>query len=410
MNRLIFLLFVSFFLGFTISSEPEWGFFAHKRINRAAVFCLPEQMLSLFKQNIDYISEQSVSPDRRRYSMLGEAERHYIDIDHWGRPPYDNIPRNHVEAVAKFSSLSYIDEGDTISLFRWRGNRFSPDKSVLMNGCNRLDYSGYEELIRNRIFVDYGTREWTLPRDTIIRLLAPCSTSDLSSIDGFILTDEFSKYGILPFHLNSQLRRLTDAFYEKDEAKALWIAAELGHYIGDAHVPLHTTVNYDGQLTNQKGLHAFWESRIPELLADEQFDLFAGKAEYIENPTTYFWDLILSTHALLDDVLRIEKELAINFPKDQQYCYEDRNDRTVRTQCEAFTRAYHSAMDGMVEDQMKKAINVVASCWYTAWVNAGQPPFSTDKDLTVSADRLTPLEETGRPVDPDTKVKRAHKN
>jgi hypothetical protein len=44
----------------------------------------------------------------------------------------------------------------------------------------------------------------------------------------------------------------------------------LGHYIGDAHVPLHTTSNYNGQKTNQHGIHGLWESRIPEQLFDER--------------------------------------------------------------------------------------------------------------------------------------------
>jgi hypothetical protein len=34
----------------------------------------------------------------------------------------------------------------------------------------------------------------------------------------------------------------------------LFIAADLGHYIADAHMPLHTSDNHDGQLTDQKGI------------------------------------------------------------------------------------------------------------------------------------------------------------
>jgi hypothetical protein len=33
-------------------------------------------------------------------------------------------------------------------------------------------------------------------------------------------------------------------------------------------------------------------------------------------------------------------------------------------------------MNGMVEKQMRKAITVTASFWYTAWVNAGKPDLS----------------------------------
>ena len=82
------------------------------------------------------------------------------------------------------------------------------------------------------------------------------------------------------------LYRLTDAFKEKNQAKILKYSAEIGHYIADAHVPLHASSNHNGQLTDQKGIHGFWESRIPELLADKEWDFFIGKAEYIKNPLT----------------------------------------------------------------------------------------------------------------------------
>jgi hypothetical protein len=59
--------------------------------------------------------------------------------------------------------------------------------------------------------------------------------------------------------------KLTQAFKEKRKSEILFIAADLGHYIADAHMPLHTSDNHDGQLTDQKGIHSLWESRLPEL-------------------------------------------------------------------------------------------------------------------------------------------------
>ena len=34
---------------------------------------------------------------------------------------------------------------------------------------------------------------------------------------------------------------------------------------------------------------------------------------------------------------------------------------------------YHEKLNGMVERRMRAAILMVASVWYTAWVDAGQP-------------------------------------
>jgi hypothetical protein len=84
--------------------------------------------------------------------------------------------------------------------------------------------------------------------------------------------DSLRAHGIVPWHVPLMLNRLTAAFRKKDLAGILKNSAELGHYIADAHVPLHTSSNHNGQFTNQKGIHGFWESRIPELLAEKEYD------------------------------------------------------------------------------------------------------------------------------------------
>jgi len=177
----------------------------------------------------------------------------------------------------------------------------------------------------------------------------------------------------VPYHLLVQQNRLTEAFRQKSVTRILRLAAEMGHYVGDAHVPLHTTANYNGQLTNQIGIHAFWESRIPELFADEEYDYFVGSATYIADPKTYFWDVVLSSHRMVDSVLSIEKQLSLTYPRDQQYCFVERLGRTIRTQCPEYAQAYQEALNGQVERRMRTTIQAVGSSWYTAWVDAGQP-------------------------------------
>jgi hypothetical protein len=94
--------------------------------------------------------------------------------------------------------------------------------------------------------------------------------------------DTLQAYGIVPWWLQIMIYRLTDAFKEKNQSKILKLSAEIGHYIADSHVPLHASTNHNGQYTDQKGIHGFWESRIPELLAEKEWDFFIGKAEYPE--------------------------------------------------------------------------------------------------------------------------------
>lgn len=185
--------------------------------------------------------------------------------------------------------------------------------------------------------------------------------------------DSLKRHGIVPWHIQSMLYRLTDAFKQKDYSKVMKCSAELGHYISDAHVPLHASSNHNGQLTNQKGIHGFWESRVPELLAEKEFDFFIGRAEYIRSPSEFIWKRVLESAAAADTVLAYERELTKKFADDKKYAFENRNGKTIRQYSEAFTIAYNKMLDGMIERRMRQSIFAIASFWYTAWVNAGQP-------------------------------------
>ena len=193
--------------------------------------------------------------------------------------------------------------------------------------------------------------------------------------------DSLEKYGIVPWHCQFMLTRLTMAFKEKNLSRILKTCADIGHYIADAHVPLHTNSNHDGQFTGQKGIHAFWESRVPELLADKEYDFFIGKAEYIRDPGSFIWRSVLESAHAADSVLRLEKELTKRFSRSGKFAFEERKGKLVRQYSSAFTIAYDRLLEGMIERRMRQSIFAIASFWYTAWVNAGQP------DLTILANQ-----------------------
>ncbi len=185
--------------------------------------------------------------------------------------------------------------------------------------------------------------------------------------------DSLTAYGIVPWHVQTMLARLTTAFKENNFSRILKTSAEIGHYIADAHVPLHANSNHNGQLTNQKGIHGFWESRVPELLAEKEWDFFIGKAAFISNPSNFIWKRVLESAKASDSVLRFEKQLTQQFGADKKYAFENRNGKIIRQYSTAFTIAFDKKLQGMVERRMRQSIFAVASFWYTAWVNAGQP-------------------------------------
>ncbi len=202
--------------------------------------------------------------------------------------------------------------------------------------------------------------------------------------------DSIQAYGIVPWHIQVMTARLTAAFKEKNFSRIMKTSAELGHYIADSHVPLHANSNHNGQHTNQKGIHGFWESRVPELLAQTQWDFMIGKAVYIKDPAAYVWARVLESAKASDTVLMVEKELTKQFAADRKYSFEQRNGKIIRQYSSAFTIAFNNKLGGMVERRMRQSIQSVASFWYTAWVNAGQP------DLKELASQKFTVEDAGQ--------------
>ena len=289
-----------------------WGFYAHQKINHYSVFLLPPQMLLFYKQNIQFISEHAVDPDKRRYAVIEEGPRHYIDIDKYGTYPFDNLPR------------------------RW-------DSAI----------------------VKYGE-------------------------------DTLTAHGIVPWWVQVMKGRLTNAFKEKDGKRILKLSAEIGHYIADAHVPLHASSNHDGQHTDQKGIHGFWESRIPELLAEKEWDFFIGKAEYIKNTQDFIWKRVLESAAAADTVLKFEKQLSQKFSPDKRYSFEQRNGFVQRQYSTAYAQAYNNGLNGMIERRMRQSIYAIASFWYTAWVDAGQPDLNNLTTVVFSQEDSKEIEELNK--------------
>jgi len=242
---------------------------------------------------------------------------------------------------------------------------FKPNISFLSEHAidpDKRRYAVKDEGPRHYIDIDkYGTYPYTsLPR----------KWEDAVAKFG---EDSLLQHGIVPWHVQVMLRRLTDAFREKNFSRILKNSAEIGHYISDAHVPLHASSNHNGQFTNQKGIHGFWESRVPELLAEKHWDFFIGKAQYIKNPGEFMWARVLESALAADSILRFEKELSSEFSADQKFSFEERNGIVIRQYSTAFTIAFNNKLDGMVERRMRQSISAIASFWYTAWVNAGQP-------------------------------------
>jgi len=375
-----------------MSATPPWGFFAHKAINRLAVFTLPPDMMPVYKKNIEHLTSQAIAPDMRRFASSNEGIRHYVDADHWGETPFEDIPRQWSKAILKFADYYVVNGNDSV-LVRSTNHDLLPHR-LEINNAEVINIDSLDVIFKKNYGWQLYDKSWSLPIDSIRN-----SINYDGPIKSLRIKDRFSSFGISPYNLMDIHNRLTRAFEEHDLQKILRFSADLGHYIADAHVPLHTTENYNGQMTNQVGIHAFWESRLPELFADDEYDYFVGQADYIKDMESYVWEVIENTHSHVEDVLAIERHLKETFPSDLQFCFEERNEKTKRMQCREFSKAFHDAMDGMVEDQMRKAVKSVGDMWFSAWVLAGQPDMQKIADeYQMSEEELAELEELRKQV------------
>jgi hypothetical protein len=189
--------------------------------------------------------------------------------------------------------------------------------------------------------------------------------------------DSLVKYGFVPYHVIYMKGKLTEAFKKGNKDSILFYATDLGHYIGDVNVPLHTSVNYDGQLTNQKGMHSLWESLIPEQLVNG-YNLYTDhKATYLKDPSNAIWEAIRRSYKLVPEMFAKEIEVSKNFTTETKYKTIIRGGRESRGYSNEFIKAYADALKTSVNDQLKHSTELVADFWYTCWVDAGKPDLSS---------------------------------
>ena len=161
--------------------------------------------------------------------------------------------------------------------------------------------------------------------------------------------------GILPWAILNTADSLKVAFKKNDMHKAMLIASDLGHYIADAHMPLHITKNYNGQLTGQSGIHSRYETTMIGKFQNQI--IYSGDSlKYIDNLSDFVFKMINENYKYVDSVLAADaaaKSYAGNTTSDVYYnkLWELTKDFTTRL--------------------FKSASNKIACVIYTEWINSG---------------------------------------
>lgn len=251
------------------AADTFWGEKGHGINNRVAVDAVPLPLGAFYRKNRDLIEELAMAADDAKKTDPDERPRHFIDLDEYGKPPFDELPRARDKAEKKFGVKTVLDRG------------------------------------------------------------------------------------IVPWVIAARYKELVSRFKAGDFNGVVEVSAWLGHYVGDVHVPLHTTSNHDGQLTKQKGLHSYFESQVVKAITAADIKPPAA-AKIAASVIDLAFEWALESHAHVATIVAAD---AANGGKTGQ-----RN-----------LKQFSKVAKPIAIERLTKGCHRLASLWYSAWIEAGKP-------------------------------------
>ena len=165
-----------------------------------------------------------------------------------------------------------------------------------------------------------------------------------------------TRNGVLPWQIGEYSLKLTNAFRARDWKQVRLDSAALAFYVADAHDPMHTTQNYDGQLTGQTGLGMRFGTELVERYS--HFFMFRpDTAAKVSDPTEYAFGMVLEAHTWVNQIV-----LADIMAIGAQPGYTDE-----------YFDAFYSRVGSTAMKEISEAAHDIGSYWYSAWLNAGRP-------------------------------------
>ena len=178
--------------------------------------------------------------------------------------------------------------------------------------------------------------------------------------------DVITDNGTIPWVIETWTDSLT-VLMASGQWEAVWqLAAELGHYVADSHQPLHLTLNYNGQLTGNYGIHSRYETHMinPHL----------SELPLPDSSGIYWSSVIDSVFRYIDEIYPYASEIiaADDLAADQDPNYNS-----------TYYNILWEEVDSMTISVIHCAIVDLASIWQTAWVNSGDLtlPFNDEQSI-----------------------------
>ena len=182
--------------------------------------------------------------------------------------------------------------------------------------------------------------------------------------------DFVDKNGTLPWRTEEIYKKLVEAFAQKTpyaRENIKFFSSVLAHYVGDAHVPFHAALNYDGQLTGQWGIHARFEAELFERYRDKlsvgQGDRSVAGINGSAGARNLIFDSLLTSFPLVQQVLDADKAAVAG-----RDVYDDE-----------YFALFFNKVRPILERRLTESVDDTVSLIRAAWIEAGRPPVPVDE-------------------------------
>jgi len=132
----------------------------------------------------------------------------------------------------------------------------------------------------------------------------------LEKIQRLISNEKIDKFGRAPWGIQDTFSELVIALKKKDAQLIIEKAANLAHYVGDIHQPLHTTRNFNGQETGNSGIHKRFEEDLLDLYKLQIYVKIPNeyKLKIISNINTFTFQELKKTYSYLPQILQADRK------------------------------------------------------------------------------------------------------
>jgi hypothetical protein len=184
---------------------------------------------------------------------------------------------------------------------------------------------------------------------------------------------------------NNLTSAMANAHTETAWTNLLQTAGALAHFVEDLHNPLHLAMNYDGQDTGNDGIHSRYESYMISRHVPADLPIVPTPSHCLYYPSLLdeIFDRIDVNYWYVDDIMAADDAASALDPRYRTTYYNE-----LWADTGPFTQVL-----------FQQASEMVASAWYTAWVNAGSPmpmpapviPGDTNCDGLINGNDIQPF-------------------